>query len=195
MHASNAEYIKMRVDVGWFLAQRPWTQAERLVVWRGFLGRFFIAIEPLLLSLVFIGLTAGLIRMRPHDEALVLAPIFGSAALAFIAYGIALMVAPVRALAHTFSPIYIVDGYVRYRKAHPFDEKALAYVAALDESRRLLGEWPLDDARLLEWTFPALIEFSRYGGIHKIDGRATDVLPSDLPPLGVGATTPRSRSS
>jgi hypothetical protein len=193
MHARNVEYTNVETREGWFLAQRPWTKAERLVVWRGFLGRFFIAIEPLLLSLVFTGLVAGLIRMRPHEEALVLAPIFGSAALAFIAYAVALMIAPVRALAHTFSPIYIVDGYVRYRNAHPFDEKALAYVAALDERRRLLGEWPLDDARLLERTLPALIEFSRYGGIHKIDGHATEVLPSDLPPLGIGATAPRIR--
>jgi len=183
----------VKAEHEWFLAQRPWTKAERLVVWRGFFGRFFIAIEPIILSLVFIGLVAGLIRMRPHEEALVLAPIFGSAAAAFIAYGLALMVAPVRALAHTFSPIYIVDGYVRYRKAHPFDEKAIAYVAALDEHRRMLGEWPLDDDRLLEWTYPAMIEFSRYGGIHKIDGKETDVLPSELPPLGIGATAPRIR--
>jgi hypothetical protein len=131
--------------------------------------------------------------MRPREEALVLAPIFGGAALAFVAYGVALMVEPVRALAHTFSPIYIVDGYVRYRKAHPFDGKALAYVAVLDESRRILGEWPLENDHILEWTYPAMIEFSRYGGIHKIDGSATEVLPSELPPLGIGATEPRAR--
>jgi hypothetical protein len=183
----------VRTENEWFLAQRPWTKAERSVVLRGFFGRFFIAIEPIILSLVFVGLVAGLIRMRPHEEALMLAPIFGSAALAFIAYGFALMAAPIQALAHTFSPIYIVDGYVRYRKAHPFDEKAIAYIAALDEHRRLLGEWPIEDDRHLEWTYPAMIEFSQYGGIHKIDGKATDVLASELPPLGIGATMPRIR--
>ena len=28
-------------------------------------------------------------------------------------------------------------------------------------------------------------------GIHTIDGKSTDVLPGELPPLGIGATAPR----
>jgi hypothetical protein len=191
MARKSAERNGMRTSRdAWFLAQRPWTRSERLVVWRGFWGRFFIAIEPVILSLLFAGLTVELFRVRPHGEAMVLAPIFACAALAFTAYGIALMVKPIQALAHTFSPIYIVDGYIRYRKAHPFDEKALAYVGALDDKRRLLGEWPLENDHISEWIHPAMIEFSRYGGIHRIDGKATGTLPKEFPPLGIGATSP-----
>ncbi len=173
--------------------QRSWTSAERKVVVRGFLGRFFIAIEPIFLSLVFVGLAVGMIHTRPHQEALVLAPIFGLTALPFALYGVALMVAPIRALRSTFSPIYIADGYIRYRKASPFDRKAVAYVSVLDEDRSLLGEWPLDDEHVRERTVPALVEFTVYGGIHRIDGRATGILPGEHPPLGIGATKPIPR--
>lgn len=174
----------------WFLAQRPWSKAERRVVWRGLLGRLCIAVEPIILSLVFTVIAVGIIVERPHQEALVISPIFGCAVLAFAVYGIALMVEPVRAFIHTFAPIYIVDGYVRYRKAHPFDRKACAYVAVLDERRRLLGEWPIADDQVSEFSHPALVEFSRYGGVHRIDGKSTGLLPSTLPPLGIGATAP-----
>lgn len=174
----------------WFLAQRPWTKAERRIVWRGLAGRSFIAIEPIILSLVFVILTVGLILERPRQEAMLLSPIFGSAALAFALYGVALMIEPVQALFHTFSPIYIVDGYVRYRKAHPFDAKAPAYVCVLNEKHRLLGEWPITDERAVDQTFPAMVEFTRYGGVHRIDGRSTGLLPNTLPPLGIGATSP-----
>jgi hypothetical protein len=174
----------------WFLARRPWTKAERRVVWRGFLGRLFIAIEPIMLSLVFTGLTVGIALKRSHQEALVLSPIFGCAMLAFAVYGIALMVGPVRALLHTFSPIYIVDGYLRYRKAHPFDGRALAYVAVLDEQRRILGEWPMNDERIMEGMHPAMIEFSRYGGVHRVDGKTTGIVPNELPVLGIGIKIP-----
>jgi hypothetical protein len=172
------------------LPRRAWTVAERRVVWRGFLGRLFIAIEPIILSLVFVGLAVGMVIVRPHREALVLSPIFGCAVLAFAVYAILLMVEPVRALLHTFSPIYVVDGYVRYRKSHPHDRRALAYVAVLDETRRVLGEWPLDTDRIPDHTRPALIEFSSYGGVHRLDGKSTGVLPTELPPLGIGATLP-----
>ena len=37
---------------------------------------------------------------------------------------------------------------------------------------------------------PAMIEFSFFGGIHRIDGRSTGVLPETLAPMGVGANTP-----
>jgi hypothetical protein len=35
---------------------------------------------------------------------------------------------------------------------------------------------------------PAHVEFSHYGGIHRIDGRSTGVLPARLPALGIGAS-------
>jgi hypothetical protein len=173
------------------LPRRRWTAAERRVVRRGFLGRLFIAIEPLMLCLVFAALAVGMIVLRPHQEALVLSPIFGCAVLAFAAYTVALMVEPVRAFIHTFSPIYVVDGYVRYRKSHPQDPRALAYVAVLDEGHHLLGEWPLETDRIPDHIRPALIEFSLYGGIHRLDGKSTGILPAELPLLGIGATTPR----
>ena len=34
----------------------------------------------------------------------------------------------------------------------------------------------------------ARVEYSEYGGIHRIDGRSTGVLPESLPTLGIGAT-------
>ncbi len=61
-----------------------------------------------------------------------------------------------------------------------------------------LGEWPLGtrpralDRREL---WPALIEFCRYGGILRIDGRSTGVLPEHLPPLGIGAARRRSSTA
>lgn len=146
-----------------------------------------------MLSLVFAGLAVGMILRRPHQEALVLSPIFICAALAFVVYAIALMVGPVRAFLHTFSPIYVVDGYVRYRKSHPQDPYALAYVAVLDDQQQLLGEWPLETERIPNHTRPALIEFSMYGGVHRLDGKSTGVLPAELPPLGIGATAPPPR--
>jgi hypothetical protein len=172
------------------LPRRAWTPAERRVVWRGFLGRLFIAIEPIILSLVFAGLAIGMVILRPHREALVLSPIFACAVLAFVFYAIAVMIEPVRALLHTFSPIYVVDGYVRYRKSHPQDPRALAYVAVLDEEHQLLGEWPLGTDRIPDHIRPTLVEFSSYGGIHRLDGKSTGVLPAELPHLGIGATTP-----
>jgi hypothetical protein len=38
---------------------------------------------------------------------------------------------------------------------------------------------------------PALIEFSFYGGIHRIDGRSTGIVPESMPTLGVGSNVPR----
>ena len=36
-------------------------------------------------------------------------------------------------------------------------------------------------------TIPALVEFSFYAGIHKIDGRSTGLIPDfELPPLAIG---------
>jgi hypothetical protein len=35
-------------------------------------------------------------------------------------------------------------------------------------------------------TLPALCEFSEYGGLHKIDGKSTGVLPEEIPVMAVG---------
>jgi hypothetical protein len=168
------------------VARRAWTRAERRVVLRGFFGRLSIAIEPLVVAVFFALLPIGLL-LRQQEIALLLAPIFAFAAIAFLAYATALIVPSAHAVLQTFAPIYTVDGYVRYRalrKAQPE-----YYVAVLSADRQTLGEWPLR-----EWPpsigqrelWPVLVEFSRYGGIHKIDGRSTGVLPAEIAPFGVG---------
>ena len=169
------------------VAARPWTRAERRVVLRGFLGRFLVAIEPLLVAAFFSLLPIGLL-LRKQDTALLLAPIFGSAALAFLAYAVVLMIPSTRALLETRSPIYIVDGYIRYRRDDSGTE-APYHVAVLDAEGRTLGEWPLR-----EWPtsigerdlWPAMVEFSEFGGVHRIDGHSTGVLPAEISPLGIG---------
>jgi hypothetical protein len=177
-----------------FVATRPWSKNERRVVWRGFFGRLTIAIEPLLVAIFFSLLPLGLL-LRKQEAAIILAPIFGVAGIMFFAYGIYLMVSPTRALLETRSPIYIIDGYVQYRR----DESRLESpyrVAALDANRQTLGEWPL-----LEWPkmigehelWPAMIEFSEFGGIHKIDGRATGVLPEEIAAFGIGIAAEAAR--
>jgi hypothetical protein len=169
-------------DVAW----RAWTRAERRVVLRGFLGRLTIAIEPLIVAVFFALLPIGLL-LRQQEIALMLAPIFAFAAIAFLAYSIALIVPSAHAVLETFAPIYTVDGYIRYR-ASPTAQPEY-YVAVLGADRKTLGEWPLR-----EWPrsigkrelWPVLVEFSRHGGIHKIDGRPTGVLPAEIAPFGVG---------
>jgi hypothetical protein len=39
-----------------------------------------------------------------------------------------------------------------------------------------------------------MVEFCRYGGILRIDGRSTGVLPDDIPALGIGAPAAFARS-
>jgi hypothetical protein len=182
------------------LVRRAWTKSERRVVLNGLFGRVLIAIEPALCFLVFGALTAGLIffplpgaRLNQHDSAVVLAPIFGLAALAFLAYAVVVLIGPVRALRHTFLPIYIVDGYVRYRKPDRHTEAdSNGYIAVLDDARRAVAEWPsLGSATLPESLRPAMIEFSFYGGIHRIDGRSTGALPESIPAMGIGSNVPR----
>ncbi|HEY5258833.1 MAG TPA: hypothetical protein VIJ12_10710 [Candidatus Baltobacteraceae bacterium] len=175
------------------LARRDWTQSERRNVWRGLTGRSAIAIEPLL-GLIFFSLLTWGIVWRAHHVAsdrtiVVLAPIFGLGAVAFAIYAIAVMSAPLTAFLQTRKPIYILDGYVRYRE--PDDYGALdgaGYVAALYDDRSVACEWEcLGTKRLPNRTIPALVEFSEYGGIHKIDGRSTGVVPEqDLPILAIG---------
>jgi hypothetical protein len=176
------------------LIRRPWTRRERLVVLHGAAGRLSIAIEPILCGLTFLALTIGVffIHTDPHhpDEhnMLVLAPIFAVGVLASTLYACALLIAPLRALAQTFKPIFIVDGYVRYRSGDARSpDGSNGYIAVLDDTARTTCEWvSLGDAALLPAVFPALCEFSEYGGIHRIDGCLTGVLPDAITPFGVG---------
>jgi hypothetical protein len=182
------------------LVRRSWTQSERRVVLSGLFGRLLIAIEPVICFSVFGALTAGLIffplpagsKLTHWESAIILAPIFGLAALAFFAYAALLLVAPIRAYVQTFAPIFIVDGYLRYRRPdRKTDGNSNGYVAVLQEDRHMVAEWPnLGDEPLLDSIRPALIEFSFYGGIHRIDGRSTGIMPAKMAPMGVGANVP-----
>ncbi|MBV8689715.1 MAG: hypothetical protein JOZ59_06375 [Candidatus Eremiobacteraeota bacterium] len=186
-----------RFDSRASLVQRPWTSEERRVVWRGLMGRLSIAAEPLLGTIVFAFLTWGIIWRARHTERsiIVIAPVFALGAIAFTIYAIALMVAPLRAFLQTFKPIYIVDGYIRYRGPDDFSEvDSTGYVAVLFEDESVACEWEaFGEKRLPNRTIPSLAEFSRYGGIHKIDGRPTGVLPLDGKPLNVGLAPRRAR--
>lgn len=174
------------------LAHRKWTERERFIVWRGLTGRFSIAIEPLVGGLFFAGLSYGIVwraRVAGPPDLWILWPVFGVVALAFFAYFIAVLVAPFIAYMQTYKPIYQVDGYVRYRGPDDLSEVgASGYVAVLFEDRGLCGEWEcFGTTRLPSTTLPALVEFSEFGGIHKIDGKSTGVLPDgELPLLAIG---------
>ncbi len=125
-----------------------------------------------------------------RDGAFVIAPIFAGAAVLFFIYAVVLMVPVTRAVIETYSPIWVVDGYVDYREYTARDRDPAYFVAVLDEQRRMLAEWPLDrrpNALDRGEPWPALVEFTRYGGVLRIDGRSTGVLPDDIPALGIGA--------
>jgi hypothetical protein len=180
------------------LLQRPWTQRERRVVWHGLQGRMAIAIEPLL-GLVFFALfTWGIVwrahHVRSDATLIVIAPIFALGAVAFLGYFIAVLAAPFVAYLKTYQPIYIVDGYVRYR---PRDEDSdpgdCGYIAALFEDESVACEWRSVGMKSYPArTIPAMVEFSAFAGIHKIDGRPTGLLPDgDLPPLAIGIARQR----
>ena len=182
------------------LAHRAWTARERSVVWRGLTGRFALAIEPLL-GTIFMGLLAwGVIWRAQHvasDATLAkIAPIFLLGGIAFAGYFIAVLVAPFAAYLQTFKPIYILDGYVRYREPddHSQDD-ACGYVAALFPDRSVACEWEwLGKKRLPNATIPSLVEFSVYAGIHRIDGKPTGLLPDEeMPPLAIGIARERFR--
>ena len=163
---------------------------------RGFWGRLAIAIEPLIIAGFFCALTIVLL-VRQQDGALLIAPIFGVAAVLFLAYAAILMIPPTRALLETFGEVCIVDGYVRYRALLEKDHDPRYFVAVLDERRVVLGEWPLSERpsaldRTDRWA--ALVEFTPYGGIHRIDGRSTGTLPENFPAFGVGAPDAYTRS-
>jgi hypothetical protein len=176
------------------LIRRPWRRSERHVVLMGFFGRLAIAIEPMLCGLVFAGITVGVFiapRLSPrwvNPDIVVIAPVFGFGVVACALWALGVMLAPVRALLHTLRPIYVVDGYIRYR---PPDKGSAAdsngYVAVLTEDRAIACEWPtLGPVELPDHTRAALCEFTEYGGVHCIDGRPTGVLPARLPLLGIG---------
>ena len=181
------------------IATRPWSRDERRVVLRGWLGRLTIAIEPFLLGLFFAFLPYGM-YLRHQDSWIFVVPIFGMAALAFVTYSIVLMIPATRALLETRSPILVVDGYVRYRREQPPNGTPAQYhVAVLASDRKQLGEW-----ELREWpsaigeqdTWPVIVEFTPYGGIHRIDGHSTGVLPTEIAPLGIGISAhERSRNA
>jgi len=182
------------------LARRRWTSAERAIVWRGLTGRFALAIEPLLGAIFMALLTWGIVWRAQHvpaDATLIkIAWIFAIGAVAFGGYLVAVLMAPITAYLQTFGPIYVLDGYVRYR---PPDERSRAdacgYAAALFTDRSVAGEWEwLGKRRLPNATIPALVEFSLYAGIHKIDGKPTGVLPDgELPLLAIGIATRHGR--
>lgn len=182
------------------LARRRWTRRERKIVWRGLTGRFALAIEPLL-GMLFMGLLTWGIVYRAHhvpsDATLVkIAWIFALGAIAFAGYFAAVLVAPFAAYLQTFRPIYILDGYVRYRGPDANSRiDGCGYAAALFADRTLAHEWEwLGKKPLPSATLPALVEFSLYAGIHKIDGKPTGLLPEgELPLLAIGIATRHGR--
>ncbi|HEX3670252.1 MAG TPA: hypothetical protein VHT92_00975 [Candidatus Cybelea sp.] len=190
-----------RTDPRWRTAvRRRWTRAERRIVWRGLTGRFALAIEPLLGVIFMSLLTWGIVWRAQHvpaDATLVkIAWIFAVGAIAFGGYFIAVIVAPFVAYTQTFKPIYILDGYVRYRE--PDDRSRVdgcGYAAALFADRSVACEWEwLGKKPLPNATLPALVEFSLYAGIHKIDGKSTGLLPEgELPLLAIGIATRHGR--
>lgn len=177
------------------MARRPWTSAERRVVLRGLIGRLSIAIEPIICATIFAALTVVPFYIHLHDQnaigaparfslAQILAPIFGFATVAFLAYATLVLIPPLRAFFKTFTPLFVVDGYVSYR----VDKTATCpYIAVLDHQRIMLHEWKLaQHTDVRSGIFPALIEFSDFGGVHRIDGRETGVLPETFMPFGIG---------
>jgi len=176
------------------LIRRPWTRQERRVVLTGFFGRLTIAVEPLLCGFVFAAITLGVFfapRLSPKyvlPDIVVIAPVFALGVVACAVWTLGVMLAPSRALFQTLRPIYVVDGYIRYRRrdAHSAAD-CNGYVAVLTEDRAVACEWPtLGEIELSDATRPALCEFSEYGGVHNVDGRSTGVLPSRISALGVG---------
>jgi hypothetical protein len=182
------------------LARRAWTDRERGIVARGLSGRMAIAIEPLIGAIFMVLLTWGIVWRAHHvasDATLVkIAPIFAIGAIAFAGYFVAVLVAPIAAYLQTFKPIYILDGYVRYRErdARSRDD-ACGYVAALFPDASVACEWEFLGTKTLDQaTIPSMLEFSTYAGIHKIDGKPTGVLPDgDLPALAIGVARERFR--
>jgi hypothetical protein len=184
------------------LAQRPWSAKERRIVWRGLTGRFALAIEPLLGMFFMAFISLGIVWRAHHvaaDATLIkIAWIFVLGFLAFTGYFIGVLLAPFTAYLQTYKPIYSLDGYVRYRQPDDHSEvDACGYVAALFPDRTVACEWEwLGQKRLPDVTIPAMVEFSVYAGLHKIDGKPTGLLPDDeLPLLAIGIATRHGRQA
>lgn len=182
------------------LVRRPWTPEERRIVVQGFWGRALIAIEPALGSIVFLALVIGmLVRGRHAPDGMLwsvcIAAVFAFGFLGFVAYGIVLMLAPIRALLSTSQPIFIVDGYLRSRPPDSrSEEESAGYVAVLTAESDVAYEWPAHGETMLESSVqPVHVEFSEYGGIHKVDGRSTGVLPEGMTTISIGYNSPRIR--
>jgi len=185
-----------------FLPRRPWTERERRIVWRGLTGRFALAIEPLLGMFFMTFITLGIVWRAHHvpaDATLIkIAWIFALGFVAFFGYFVAVLVASFRAYLQTFKPIYTLDGFVRYRQPDDRSEiDACGYVAALFPDQTVACEWEwLGKKKLPDVTIPAMVEFSVYAGVHKIDGKSTGLLPDeDLPTLAIGIATRNGRNA
>jgi hypothetical protein len=179
------------------VARRAWHNAEKRVIWRGFWGRVLIAVEPFAIAIFFAFLTIALI-VRQVEGAFVIAPIFGVATIPFLAYAFYLMLPATRAALETFGPIFIVDGYVRYTSRIERNCDIAYGVEVLDHARNVLGRWPLNQkpsALGISERWAALVEFTPYGGILRIDGRPTGVLPGEMPAFGIGAPDAYARST
>lgn len=176
------------------LIRRAWTRAERQVVLHGLYGRITLAFEAVICGVGFAAITLGVFvapRLSPHSvnsDIIVIAPVFALGVLGCILWTIGVLIAPLRALAQTRKPIYVVDGFIRSRgpdEASPSDSNG--YLAVLNEDGSVACEWSTSgDAEVPDAQTPALCEFSEYGGVHTIDGRRTGVLPQRVPLLGVG---------
>ena len=178
-----------RLAVAFLDPRRPWRAAERRVVLRGFWGRFFIAVEPLAIFVCFATLAAVLL-LRHQEGAIFIAPIFAGAALLFLTYAFVLMLSVTRAVFETFGRSGSSTGTCAIERMPRAIGSTVYFVAVLDERRDVLGEWRLADrphALEAREPWPALVEFTRHGGILRIDGQSTGVLPDDIPPLGIGA--------
>ena len=180
------------------LVMRKWRPDERRIVRRGLLGRLTIAVEPAIIALLFAWFgywmaTHGRSDATHNDW--IFSIIFLPGAAAFAIYAVVLMIEPVRALAETAQPIFIVDGYLRTRGRDDFSAAGTnGYVAVLTEAHRVACEWPTRGEGNLPYAVqPAMLEFSEFGGVHAVDGRGTGVLPDDFPVLGIGGNRPPRR--
>jgi hypothetical protein len=189
------------------LVRRAWTTEERDQVIRGFSGRLLIAIEPFICSIVLALLTiapflwthvheittSGLLPPR-FTLAQILAPILGFGAVGFGIYTVWVMLGPCKAMLSTLAPIYIVDGYLQYRTKRSAEGILKTAVAILSHEQNAIQEWvaprtlPVRDG-----IYPAHVEFSRYGGILRIDGRQIDPPLFALAPFGIGTFTALKR--
>ncbi len=174
------------------------------MVVRGFSGRFVTALEPAIIAILFAVFTFGLDYVRHHPGVDLsgkpvdlngyqyFVALFGLGAAVFTLYAMALVLAPLRALLQTWKPIFIVDGYLRTRGPDDWSDRgSTGYIAVLLDDGRVAAEWPVSgQAELTSAVHPAYMEFSEFGGIHKVDGQSTGVLADDMPPFGVGVNHP-----